>query len=414
MHTSFRPRRRASYCHNPPGFTDDTRALPGSLPSMKPLLLVIGFLLAVNAAVLGGIVLAMGFPVTKPIDIHRPDGRKPSNEEIGLVALLETARLSRADRPQLIVLGASVPAGAFPPALVQEKLPRFAVSNLAMPAATMTEILQLLDEALWALPPEVVRDSVLVLGINWISFSPDALLYSSVASSHPAWWTAHRLVTYVRKAADRSPPILGIGHPLRALLPRWLVLAGKERLRVWGRLRVILPAHPGEWLSQRAPWRFQAPATRGERERHDAAFPRPQSIQDWFMGLPVAEQTRFYVAQRGKTGTLVDERHFDNVTRLIDRATSVGMTVVIVDLPLPTAHRLHFPALAEYQTRLREAVAVHSGQGRVHLLELAEALPDDVFLDFGHARADRVEAWVDLLVDRLSRLLPAPSPRGQD
>jgi hypothetical protein len=385
-------------------------ASPATTPPMKAFVLIAGFLIACNAVIIGGIGLAMGFPVTKPIDIHRPVGRKPSNEEIGLVALLETAQLSRADRPQLVVLGASVPAGAFPPALVQAKLPSFVVSNLAMPAATMTEILQLLDEALWALPPKVLRESVIVLGINWISFSPDVLLYSSVASSNPAWWSSPALTTYVRKAADRSPPILGIGHPLRALLPRWLVLAGKHRLRVWGRLREILPAHPGEWLAQRRLWRLQTRAMRSARERHEAAFPRPPSIQEWFMNLSVEEQTRFYTAQRGTTGTLLDQRHFDNVSRLIDRAISVGMTVVIVDLPLPSGHRRHFPALAEFQTRLRGSVAAHTGHGRVHLLELTEALPDEDFLDLGHAKAECVETWVDLLVDRLRPLLPDPSP----
>lgn len=379
---------------------------------MKPLLLVICFLFAINAAVIGAIGFAMSSPVEEPIDIHRSPGRKPSNEEIGLAALLETARLARAEQPQLVLLGASVPAGAFPPALVQSKLPGFTVSNLAMPAATMTEILQLSDEVLWALPPKVIRESVIVLGINWISFRPDVLLYSSVTSSNPAWWSPAPLTTFLRKAADRSPAILDIAHPLRKVLPRWLVLPAKYRLRVWARLREMLPAHPGEWLSQRSSWRLQTTAMRLERERREAAFPRPRPLLEWFSSLSVSEQTDYYVAQRGITGTLVDQSHFTNVSRLIDRATSVGMTVVVVDLPLPRAHRQHFPGLAGYQACLRDAVAVHSDHGRAHLLELSEALPDDAFLDFGHAKADLVEAWVDLLVDRLSPLLPAPSPRG--
>lgn len=377
---------------------------------MKPLVLIVAFVVAINAAGMCGIRLAMGLPAVKPIDIHRPVGRQPSNEEIGLAALLETARLSRADRPQLIVLGASVPAGAYPPGLMQAKLPRFEVSNLAMPAATMTEILQLFDEVLWALPPGVRHDSVLVLGINWISFRPDVLLYSTVSASNPAWWSPAPLTTYVRKATDRSPAILGIEHPLRSVLPRWLVLAGKYRLRVWGRLQEILPAHPGEWVSQRALWRFQTAAMSLDRRRRDAAHPRPRSVLEWFSSLPVGQQTDYYVSQGSETGALLDRRHFDNVSRLIDRATSAGMTVVIVDLPLPTDHRLRFPAMSEYQARLREAVAGHSGHGRVHFLELADTLPDEDFMDFGHAKADRVEAWVDLLVDRLKGLLPDSSP----
>lgn len=195
---------------------------------MKPLLLIAGFLVAINAAVIGGIGLATGHAVPKPIQIYSLVGRQPSLEEIRLAALLEIAQLSQADRPQLIVLGSSVPAEAYPPALVQSKLPGFTASNLAMPATTMTEFLQLFEEVRWASPPQVLHESLLVLGLNWVAFTPDVLRYSSNATSNPAWWAPPALVTYVRKAADRSPPILGIRHPLRAVLPRWLVLAGKQ------------------------------------------------------------------------------------------------------------------------------------------------------------------------------------------
>jgi hypothetical protein len=66
--------------------------------------------------------------------------------------------------------------------------------------------------------------------------------------------------------------------------------------------------------------------------------------------------------------------------------------------------------LGEYQERLRNAVAAHVGRDCVHLIDLTAALPDEVFLDLGHARADRVDAWVDLLADRLRPLLPSPGP----
>jgi len=381
---------------------------------MKPLLLIAGFLVALNAAVIGGIGLVMGPTVPKPIDIHRPVGRQLSLEEIGLVALLETTQLSRATRPQLIVLGSSVPAEAFPPALVQAKLPGFTASNLAKPAATMTEIDQLFDEVCWVLPPHVLRGSLIMLGINWVSFTPDAVHYSMNATSHPAWWAPPAPVTFVRRAADRSPPILGIRHPLRAVLPRWLVLAGKQRLRIWGRLRDLLPAHPAEWLSRKGRWRFQTRAMRLERERHEAAFPRARPILERFMSLSVEEQTRFLITETSKAGPLLDPRHFDNLSRLLDRATSAGMTVVIVDLPLHSDHRRLLPALAEYRARLGSVVASRAGQRGVHLIDLTEAMTDDAFQDCVHAKANRVEDWVELLVDRLTPLLPEPPPQRLD
>jgi len=381
---------------------------------MKPLLLIAGFLVALNTAVIGGIGLVTGPIVPKPIDIHRPVGRPLSLEEIGLVALLETAEMSRADRPQLIVLGSSVPAEAYPPALLQSKLPGYTVSNLAKPAATITEILQLFDEVCWVLPPHVLRGSLLVLGINWVSFTPDVVHYPTNATSNPAWWAPPAIVTFVRRAADRSPPILGIRHPLRAVLPRWLVLAAKQRLRIWGTLREMLPAHPGEWVSWSGRWRLQTRAMRLERERHEAAFPDAPPILEWFTSLSVEKQTGFLIAQTSKAGPLLDQRHFDNLSRLLDRATSAGMTIVIVDLPLHSDHRRHFPAMAEYQSRLGEVVASHNGHDQVHMIDLTEALPDETFKDLAHAKANHVEDWVDRLVDRLTPLLPEPSPQRLD
>lgn len=148
-----------------------------------------------------------------------------------------------------------------------------------------------------------------------------------------------------------------------------------------------------------------------ERERHEAAFPAPQPIQEWLKGLSVEGQTRFMITQKSKAGPLLDQRHFDNLSRLLDGAIAAGMTVVVVDLPLHSDHRRHFPALAEYQARLGEVVASHTGHDRVHLIDLTEALPDEEFKDFVHAKPECVETWVDLLVHHLKSIPPDPSPR---
>ena len=381
---------------------------------MKPLLLIAGFYAAINAVVLGAIVLSIGFPIAGPIVVHRPGGPRQTTEELALVALLETSQLARAHQPQLIVLGASVAAGAYPPAVVQSKLPGFMANNLAIPGATITEILQVFDEVRWAAPTETLRKSLLVLGVSYTSFCPDIVRYSSIAGSRPVWWTTPQPMTYVRKAADRSPPILGIEHPLRAVIPRSLVLAAKQRFRVWGRLWEFLPFHPGEWLSQLGRWRLQTLAMRRERERHEAEFPKPKPILEWFLGLSVKEQTKWLIDEWGKTGTLLDQRQFDALSRLLDRALSADMTVVFVDLPLHGEHRLHTPVLAEFQERLGNVIAAHAGSGRVHLINLTTALPDEAFGDLAHANPNYVESWVDLLVDRLRPLLPDQSPEDRE
>lgn len=393
-----------------PMFLSPTVFLPSIAPLMKPLLLIAGFTIALNTIVIAGISLVMGLPGADLVAIHRVGRRAHSKEELGLVALLETARLARADRPQIVVLGTSVAAGAYPPALLQSRLPGFTVTNLAMPGATMTEILQLFDEARWVLPPQLLRKSVLVLGVSYTSFCPDVVRYQCVAASKRAWWKPPGVVTNVRKAADRSPPILGIEHPLRAVLPRWLVLAGKQRLRVWGRLLEVMPFHPGAQLAQAEFWRLQTRSMLRERERHEAVFPRPQPSPGWLSGMSFEEQTKWILAEWGKAGTLLDQSQFVNLSRLLSRATSAGMIVVIVDLPLHSEHRLHAHVLPEFHARLGEAVAAHPDRGLVHLLDLTEALPDCNFLDPVHAKEGNADAWVDLLVDHLRPLLPDSSP----
>lgn len=132
------------------------------------------------------------------------------------------------------------------------------------------------------------------------------------------------------------------------------------------------------------------------------------------MGLSVVEQTRFMITQKSKAGPLLDQHHFDNLSRLLDGAISTGMTVVIVDLPLHSDHRRHFPALEEYRSRLGEVVTSHTGHDQVHMIDLSEALPDETFKDLFHATTDHVEDWVDLLIDRLKPFLPDSSSRRLD
>ena len=76
---------------------------------MKPLLIIAGFYAALNTAILAVIGLSVGFPAGGLISIISGDPSIASmtREQMGLKVLLDSSLLAHADRPQLILLGAS-------------------------------------------------------------------------------------------------------------------------------------------------------------------------------------------------------------------------------------------------------------------------------------------------------------------
>ena len=380
---------------------------------MKPLLLIAGFYAAVNAVVIGGIGLTVGFPPKELVTVFRPDGPNGPDEQMALRALLEIATFSEATQPQLFVLGSSGAAHGFPPSLMQARLSGFMPSTIATGGATVTELCRFLDEIVSNTPPAVLRRSVLVLGMSYAMFCPDAHRYGRNPSTPTAWWQQRHMMTHAQKAVGRHPLILDRGNPVRRMLPRGLVLAAKRRFRIWARLSDHVPLHPGEWLAQRGRWRFQTRSMQQAREEREARVPRPKPILEWFLGLSVKEQTDWITSEH-REGEILDDEQFDRFAALLDQAASVGLTVVVVDLPLHSDHRLHAPSFEPFRERLRELVASHPGGGRVHYLDLTESLPDEAFSDLAHAKHDRVDAWVDLLADRLRPLLPDQSARTRE
>lgn len=381
---------------------------------MKPLLLIAAFYAAVNAVVIGGIGLTVGWPPKELVTVFRPDGPNGPDEQMALRALLEITTFSEATQPQLFVLGASGAAHGFPPSLVQDSLPGFVPSTIATGGATVTELRRLLDEIVWATQPAVLRRSVLVLGMSYAMFCPDAQRYKTNLSTPAAWWQQPHITTYTEKAVRRHPLILDRANPVRRMLPRGLVLAATRRFRIWGRLSDHVPLHPGEWLAQRGRWRFQTRSMQQAREEREARVPRPKPILEWFLGLSVEEQVDWFTGEHRRMGEIVDDVQFDRFAALLDHAASTGLTVVVVDLPLHSEHRRHAPVFESFRQRLRELVASQSGGGRVHYLDLTDSLPDENFIDLAHANKERVDAWVDLLVDRLRPLLPDQSPRSRE
>lgn len=383
---------------------------------MKPILLVAVFYAGLNAVILAIIGLTVGFSAPHKIHVGENE-RVPimTLDEAGLSALLESPLLSIGDRPRLIILGASGPALAFPPRLVEAMLPDYEASNLAVPAARITETLVELDEVLDAVPASVLRRSVLVLGVTPLSFWPEAYPFSPVKEPRLAWWEAPRDWTLITQAAARSPALLDIRHPVRRMLPRSLVFAAKQRFRCWQRLSEVLREHPGQWLAQRSVWQLYTRYTKGhlrapERDLAPAdQFVRRHTLRE------IRKEVEWYIYLQKRFGRPYDPLQFDALATLFRRATASGMRVVVVDMPLHS-EVLHHPDYGStFKERLAEVVAsvnaATSGEGkRVANLDLTAALGDQYFASLAHAsKADR-PAWVRLLVERLRPLLAEQRP----
>ena len=378
---------------------------------MKPILLIAAFYAGLNAAILGSIGLTVGWPPAHKIHVLDNEREPISLEGLGLWALLESPRLSIGDRPRLIILGASGPAAAFPPRLVEAMLPDYESSNLAVPAARMTETLVEFDEVLDAVPASVLRRSVLVLGVTPMAFWPEAYPFSPVMEPRLAWWEAPREWTLITRAAARSPALLDVRHPVRRMLPRSLVFAAKQRFRCWRRLGEFLPDHPGTWLGQRDAWRLN---TR-DMKRHQRA---PAGTLGQHKVLSNArEMLNYLLAQARRFDRPYDPHQFDAFSTILRRAAASGMRVVVVDMPLHSEHLSHPEYVSPFKERLAQVVAAvntapSSDGQRVANLDLTTALGDQYFDDLAHASKAGRAAWVGLLVERLRPLLAEQRPKS--
>ena len=378
------------------------------------MLLIAGFYAGLNAAILGGIGLTMGFPVAHKIHVgdleHVPMMMK---EEMALSALLDSPLLSIGDRPQLIILGSSGPAFGFPPRLVEAKLPEYATSNLAVPAARMTETLVVFNEVVDTVPPSVLRRKVLVLGVTSMMFWDKITTILPVVEPRLAWWEGPREWTLITKAAARSPALLDIRHPVRRMLPQSLVVAAKQRFRCWWRFGEVLPKNPGQWLAHHGTWRLN---TRDMKEHLRAPEGASVLADRWAQHETIGEirkELKRILSQQKRFGRPYDPRQFDALSTLLRRATASGMRVVVVDMPLHSEHLRHPDYGSPIKERLAELVAAvnaaTSGDGqRIEKLDLTTALGDPYFSDWAHPITAGRPAWVALLVERLRPLLGRP------
>lgn len=358
---------------------------------MKPFAIIALSWFACIAAAVMGCVALFGWP-----DAHLPvevlELPRTSFRDEALRAIFETRALAKAGSPLLLILGASAAQEGFRPAVLQPLLPGYSVNNLALGAANVTEMDQVLDLALKSARPAALRGSELVLGLSFPVFVRDARRWS-----HPAFVGAEmiergELMSDIVKEAARCPPVLDPGNVVFRRTPAPV----SESLR--GCLATLLPLllritdHPADRVLASRRWRYTLP-THGETT--------PTAAPAWQRDARQQDIDRL-IDYMGEDGNRMPEEQFVALQRVIAKARAAGMRVTAVSVPLPTWQKSGSPYHDAYDKALREAMREWSGDPGVRLVDLSSSASDESFRDGSHPRPEAVAAWSAALAEAIT------------
>jgi len=349
---------------------------------MKPLAMIaFSWLVCMTAAVMGCVAI-FGWPDAHlPVEVLKLP--RTSFRDEALRAIFETRALAKPDGPLLLILGASASQEGYRPAVLQPLLPGFSVNNLAIGAANVTEIDQVLDLALKSARPAGLRGSELVLGLSYPVFVRDARRWT-----HPQFVGAEmiergELVSDIVKEAARCPPMLDPGNVVFRRTPALV----SESLR--GCLAPLLPLllritdHPADRVLASRRWRYKLPSHR------ETAAPTAAPAREF----DARQQMDWLTDYMGEEGNRMPKEQFATLQRVIAKARAAGMRVTAVSLPLPTWHRSGSPYHSAYEAALREALRESSGDAGVRLVDLSSSASDASFRDTCHPRPEAAAAW---------------------
>lgn len=398
---------------------------------MRILLLIATSWLALNVAVYAAIGWTVGWPGrSPPIDVpipkglptrmHRDTSEDPDDagvqillDDFAVQFLLDVPLLSRAERPQLLVLGASSAAMALRPEWLQPYMADHQVSNLALYGTNLTAVRQTLDACLSELHPTLCRRSVVVLGVNHVMFRCDTAGMARQTNVPLSASGMTRRITIVDRAMLRCPLVLDDKHRVGRMLPTAMTDLLRERLRFWHSLVMGRNAYPGEWLAGQAWWRLQTPAAREHRIRRIASQqPGPKTWSE-IRKMNVAELAERLTRSTPPSGPELDGDQFEQFVAIVRDAVTKGLHVVVIDMPL---HRLCRDAvnLEPYHQKLVEALEPFVREGSATLIDLSAAVEEEYFSDLVHPSRKGLRRWSTVLGENLAREIARQSPRSRD
>jgi hypothetical protein len=332
-----------------------------------------------------------------PIEILETPRKSFAGE--ALKALLESDNFRLAERPQMIILGASGAQEAYRPAVLEPKVGPFQVSNLAIGAANISEMNQALDHCLKALPAVVERKSTLLLGLSYPVFVPDQVRWQHPEFVSPAIVASGIFISDLKREALRSPTILDSENPVFKLLPAPLLSLAKQRCSIWHQWNERLPVSLGEPVTSWGGWNWRLPKKQGgDRSRFQKRERKQKENQQ---NLDPRKQMDWLTSYMGPAGFDLPAEQFTALIHLIERARGAGMRVIAADMPLPSWHRADSPYVAPYRTALGKALINFKDDPGVSFIDMSGDIPDTGFRDSIHPAATSLEQWTDHLSEKM-------------
>lgn len=366
---------------------------------MKTILQVVASFLLFSTAILGVSVAVTALPARNlPIEILETPRKSFAGE--ALKALLESDSLRLAERPQMIILGASGAQEAYRPQVLEPKVPPFQVNNLAIGAANVSEMNQALDHCLKALPDAIEMKSALLLGVSYPVFVPDQVRWQHPDFVSPAIVASGLFVSDLKREAQRSPAILDSENPVFQLMPASLLSLAKQRCAIWHQLNGKIPSSPGDPVTSWEGWNWRLSRKMGgDRSEFQKREKKHKGNNDV---LAPREQMNWLTNYMGPAGGKLPSEQFTILVDLIGNARRAGLLVIVADMPLPSWHRRESPFVAPYRAALKDALGNFESDTGVSFVDLSGDISDADFRDSIHPAAASVEQWTDSLAEKLT------------
>lgn len=341
-----------------------------------------------------------------------------------MVALGRTP-LCRTSKPKLLIVGASNTMIGFRPRELGPLLPRYEVHNLSIGASNMTQAHQVVRLAADILPPRVLHRSVFVVGC-W---------YGDMIDNRLRWPDHHTAVDrellrsgLYADTGDRVREVLPVPlmpYALRALPPVLFfgkLVASLKDVAFYNAVADQMAATVAQWCSAKAP---RAAAGRGRPVPARSSKVTLNSLWGTYMspyGTPFVPEC---IRTQPKRQALLDfwehylhrpdhrlpDEQFRELTATADTTRHLGACLVIVDLPLPSWHRLRSPFYADYQRRKVDYFRQLRRYPGVAIINLQDLGADADFVDSAHPLAAVTHRWSEMLAARWPTVWNGPPSR---
>jgi len=309
--------------------------------------------------------------------------------------------LRNTSKPKMLILGSSNAEIGFRPPEFQPLFPQYEVHNVAVRESNNTQNLQSLDMVQSMLSPEVLRSSVIVLGIWYGAFFPDRL-----------YGKPGKMPNLEQNVVDLASPFYRVlGNQVKPRLPVRIISLGMKATRSF-----LYLSYLKRWVQARWDYLTAMPlpaSAKAGSELVDAFLRISQNngmakVPRRDPGKPPAATASWRTWTDCLNGEIPSEQ-FDALEEFAARVRTMGATLVLVDLPLPSAFREE-PLWQYYRRRLPESLKRMGVPTTVKYVDLQGMVPDDSFRDTVHSRRNWSPEWAHVLW----RNWPLPEPSIQN